>query len=122
MYMANNPLYPGYTPEPKYGTPQPLYPGYFPGKAYPRMPANYNYVQPIEFNFDQFYKYIDTIRYNVDNVTVGLPQYTMDRITDDFNQALKASIKPAGVAAEDIDDYDTESLPGAFGLTVSLNP
>lgn len=119
--MASNPLYPGYVPNPKDDPIHPLYPGYFPGQAEVRLPRGPD-IKPNEFNFDQITQLIDQVSANYMLAGPDLPKWVIERAVDDFKQNLKASIRPADVNQEDLDDYDVNSLPGAFGLNVNLNP
>lgn len=113
--MANNPLYPGYSPK-KQGeeSVNPLYPGYYPGKPVNKRPSSRNIIKPIEYNFDFLMEQIDEIGNEVANTPLG-PKWVKDRIIDDWKQQLKVSVSPSNVDIDvtDLDDYATDDLAGA---------
>ncbi|RJR26843.1 hypothetical protein C4561_03655 [candidate division WWE3 bacterium] len=120
--MADNPFYPGYKPEPWEQKPSEFYPGYFPGAPQPRkgyIPPN---IGPLPYNFDSVLKEIDMIQGNVDLMTSDLPKWVYERAVDDFKRSLQVTMKTADIKPEELDDFDAESIPGAFNIGVSLNP
>ncbi len=104
----------------------PLYPGYYPGTPQPRQDGptgGGSQINPTEFNFDQVSRIIDGVAYDYDIASPpGATNWVAERIMDDWKQSMKATIHPDQVNAQELDDYDPASLPGAFGINVNLNP
>lgn len=122
--MANNPLYPGYSPKKDdEASINPVFPGYYSGQPIQRRPISKSFIPPIEYNTDVLMKHIDdTVRLVKESTPLGVPGWIMQRIGDDFKGSLKATIKPTGIDVTELDDYNTEDLPGAQGISISLNP
>ncbi|MBU0534613.1 MAG: hypothetical protein ABIJ82_04185 [Patescibacteria group bacterium] len=122
--MANNPLYPGYSPKKKdEGSFNPLYPGYYAGQPLPRRPISKDFIKPIEYSGDVLMDHIDeTARMIKETTMLGAPKWVVDRIVNDFKDSLKIAIKPAEINITELDDYEMEDLPGAQGISISLNP
>lgn len=125
--MANNPLYPGYSPGKKGEEPiNPLYPGYYSGQPLPKRPQSREYLQPVEFDFDIIAQQIDDVGETIANTPLG-PKWVLDRVVDDWKANLKVSINPAvenlagTVDVTELDDYATDDLAGAQ-TTLSLSP
>lgn len=121
--MPNNPLYPGYS-EKKKGSDQsnPLYPGYYTGQPIPRRPQSKNFLKPIEYDFGELTEQIDNAAEKVKHSPINFPRWVWERIVDDAKESLAASIKPSGVSVTEMEDYAVEDLPGAVGMSLSLNP
>lgn len=121
--MPNNPLYPGYS-EKKKGSDQsnPLYPGYYTGQPISRRPQSKNYLKPVEFDFDTLTEGIDNAAEKVKHSPINFPRWVWERIVDDTKSSFEASIRPKGMKVAELDDYATDDLPGAIGISVSLNP
>lgn len=120
--MANNPLYPGYSPGKKdEESVNPLYPGYYTGKPIRKKSKPEEFLKPVEFNFDVIANQIDEIGDTVANMPLG-PKWVLDRTIDDWKGNLKVSVSPeANIEVTDIDDFATEDFAGA-ATTLSLNP
>jgi len=120
--MANNPLYPGYSPRKKDNmSTNPLYPGYYTGKRMPKRKTPSRYVKPIEYSFDNVEKQVDEIAKEVVNIPLG-PKWVANRIVDDWKQQYKVSVSPTSeIDVTELDDFATEDLAGAT-TTLSLNP
>ena len=118
--MADNPLYPGYIPDPKDASPSGMYPGYFPGKATPPIPQPANYLKPLEYSFDDILSEWNELELSMtENIKpgyTGMPKWVENRILDDFKQSFNIVVKPKSVEIETLDDFDAESMPGAFGV------
>ena len=120
--MANNPLYPGYSPRKKDNmSTNPLYPGYYTGKRMPKRKTPSRYVKPIEYSFDNVEKQVDEIAKEVVNIPLG-PKWVANRIVDDWKQQYKVSVSPTSeIDVTELDDFATEDFAGAT-TTLSLNP
>jgi hypothetical protein len=120
--MANNPLYPGYSPGKKgEESINPLYPGYYTGKPIPKKKDPKNYVKPIEFNIDTIMKEIDhAAEIAMLDPSLG-PKWLVERVVDDWKQQLKASILPEGMTPTDLDDYANQDYVQA-SISLSINP
>lgn len=120
--MADNAFYPGYMPGTK--DVNPMFPGYFPGQPVSRIPRVPNYAKGFDYAYDFFTKGIDELELELTNQGKYLPGWVNERVIDDFKKQLKATIKGPenSVSVEELDEYDANALPGAFGLSVNLNP
>lgn len=121
--MANNPLYPGYSPRKKDEEPiNPLYPGYYTGGAMSKIPQSDKYLQPLEYNFDVVSDQIDELGDGVLKLPLAGPRWLRDRIVDDWKGQLKVSVSPdVNIDVTELDDYATDDLAGAT-TSLSLNP
>jgi hypothetical protein len=119
--MANNPLYPGYSPRKKDNmSKNPLYPGYYTGKKMPKRRTPSGYIKPIEYSFDDVAKQIDEVAKNVVNIPLG-PKWVADRVADDWKQQYKVSVTPTSeIDVTELDDFATDDLAGAT-TELSLN-
>jgi len=119
--MANNPLYPGYSPRKKDDmSKNPLYPGYYTGKKMPKRRTPSGYTKPIEYSFDDVAKQIDEVAKNVVNIPLG-PKWVADRVADDWKQQYKVSVTPTSeIDVTELDDFATDDLAGAT-TELSLN-
>ncbi|MFC1625057.1 CHAP domain-containing protein, partial [Patescibacteria group bacterium] len=99
----------------KKGPKNPLYPGYYTGKPFPRRPSFKGKGR--EYSGDKYDKYIDGL-----SSSSKKSNWFKERIIDDWKKTLKAEIKAPKATATTTDDYDTDALPGAFGISVNLNP
>lgn len=119
--MADNPFYPGYQPDPKYEPPSNLFPGYYPGKPVEKRPQPTNYINPIEYNFDdlleEWNNFELSLTENIFPGYTGLPKWVEQRILDDFKQSFSIVVKPSDLAIESLDEFDTQTMPGAFGVS-----
>lgn len=120
--MANNPLYPGYSPRKlDEEAINPIYPGYYTGQPIQRRPASKNFVQPVEYNVDAYMDALDDAGRKVLLAPFAAPRWLVERIVDDWKQNLKVAVKPGGVEMTELDDYETEDYPGV-AAELSLNP
>jgi len=119
--MANNPLYPGYSPRKKDNmSKNPLYPGYYTGKKMPKRQTPSKYTKPIEYSFDEVAKQIDEVAKDVVNIPLG-PKWVADRVADDWKQQYKVSVTPTSeIDVTELDDFATDDLAGAT-TELSLN-
>jgi len=120
--MADNAFYPGYMPDATEGNP--LIPGYYPGQKLPFKPKNIKPLKGFDFTMDHLLEEINDLELNLTNQGGYLPGWVKDRLVDDFQKQLQASVEASkGIAdVETLDEYDANSLPGAFGITVNMNP
>ena len=119
--MANNPLYPGYSPRKKDNMSEnPLYPGYYTGKKMPKRQTPSRYTKPIEYSFDDVAKQIDEVAKNVVNIPLG-PKWVANRVADDWKQQYRVSVSPTSeIDVTELDDFATDDLAGAT-TELSLN-
>lgn len=119
--MANNPLYPGYSPRKKDDYNNPMYPGYYPGQPIPKKPQSKDFLKPIEFNADVIMKQIDNAaRIAMLDPTMG-PKWFIERVADDWKQQLKVAVIPKNLKYTELDDYSLEEFPQA-STALSLDP
>ncbi|NMB70205.1 hypothetical protein GYA27_03335, partial [candidate division WWE3 bacterium] len=120
--MADNAFYPGYLPDAADGSPS--YPGYYPGQKLPRIQKNIKPLKGFDFTMDHLLEEIDSLELELTNHGGYLPGWVKDRLIDDFKQQFKATVKGSEgfIDVEQLDEYDANSLPGAFGFAVNLNP
>lgn len=121
--MANNPLYPGYSPRKEEDLPpNPMYPGYYTGQPLPKRRFSKNYIRPIEYQGDVLEKHLDRTINQVSEDVTGLPKRVVDTVLNDFKESLRVSIAPTFVNVVELDDYNLDDLPGPSGVYMSLNP
>ncbi len=106
--MANNPLYPGYSPRKNdEQSINPMYPGYYTGTPISKRP-NPKYLQPMEYNFDVFLSEVDEVAKSVANAPLG-PKWIVGRVADDWKSQLTASVSPKSeIDVTELDDYATD--------------
>lgn len=121
--MANNPLYPGYSPgKENEDDINPLYPGYYTGKPLSNKPQPKNFLKPIEFDADIITAEIDNIGEKVLKAPLAGPRWIKERIVDDWKSQLKVSVSSSQkLDVTELDDYSVEDFPGV-SLELSLNP
>jgi len=121
--MANNPLYPGYSPKKEgAGSVNPIYPGYYSGKPISKRPDWRGNIKPAEYNFDYLLHDIDEVGKDVANTPIISPKWYADRIVDDWKNQLKVSVTPnTNMDVTELDDYATDDLAGAT-TSLSLKP
>lgn len=103
--------------------PNPLYFGYYPGD--PIKPKRYYvpYKRPGEpIDWTGFDEYLDLIEEDF----TGVPRGVWNQIWRDFNATLKAQVRQKeSVSVEQLEAFGeevVEDMPGAFGISVSLDP
>jgi hypothetical protein len=103
----------------------PFYPGYYPGEPlYKRPVGGEKYKPPSEpMDWAGLDAYINSIEIDAANA----PRFFIDNIKDDFKSSLtaKSTVPSSGLGEADIARHGeeaTEDLPGAFGISISLNP
>ncbi|MBW6441733.1 C39 family peptidase [Patescibacteria group bacterium] len=121
--MANNPLYPGYSPGKKdEESVNPLYPGYYAGKPLPKRPQSKDFVKPIEFDLDNIMQEIDNIAESATEAPLAGPRWIKKRVMDDWKNQLKISVSSShSLDPTELDDYSVIDFPGV-SLELSLNP
>mgnify|MGYP001110330139 CR=1 FL=1 len=121
--MANNPLYPGYTPGKKdEESINPLYPGYYAGKPLQNRPQSKNFIKPIEFDMDIIMEDIDNIAGKAIEAPLAGPKWVKKRIMDDWKNKLKVSVSSShNLDVTELDDYSVADFPGV-SIALSLNP
>lgn len=121
--MANNPLYPGYSPKKEGGgSVNPLYPGYYTGNPISKRPDWRGSVPPAEYSFDIVLEGLDEVGDKVSGAPLAGPKWIRDRIVDDWKKQLKVSVTPeANLDVTELDDFSTDDIAGAT-TELSLNP
>lgn len=121
--MANNPLYPGYSPKKEGGgSVNPLYPGYYTGNPISKRSDWRRNIPPAEYSFDVLFRELDAVGDQVSNAPFAGPKWIRDRVVNDWKDQLKVSVTPeAKLDVTELDDYATDDLAGATA-TLSLNP
>ena len=121
--MANNPLYPGYSPKKeKGGSVNPIYPGYYTGSPISKRPDWRSTIPPAEYSFDSILEDLDEVCDKVSNAPLVIPKWLKDRIVDDWKKQLQLSVSPeANLDVTELDDFSTDDIAGA-ATKLSLNP
>lgn len=115
--MADNPLFPGYSPRYEGEIGNPLFPGYREGQR-PYKPSGGSYLGSYEYNADYWLDQLDQMSFDIGN----FPKWFVDRYIDDFKSNLKAVYNPETVPVEQMDDYDQDVFPGVSSISLSLDP
>ncbi|MFA6981461.1 MAG: hypothetical protein WC243_00310 [Patescibacteria group bacterium] len=103
----------------------PFYPGYYPGDPIIKgPPSGGSVIPPSEFNLDQIGEEIDALG---EMVTPNIPMWVKEKLMDDYKLAATATFysESSNVTTESMalfSEEDREDLPGAVGVTFSLNP
>lgn len=123
--MVDNPFYPGFAPR-KNVPENPLFPGYYPGKP---ITKRYKYNPKLvgripEFGTTaEFDAYLDAFTANVEHAESSIPKWVRERFADDFQSAFKITARPpTNLTTEQIDEYDTASLPGGGFVQLNTDP
>ncbi len=101
----------------------PFYLGYYPGDRplYKRPSGGRRFTGNPDLDLLDFGKFFNTFEKDTD-----IPAWFIERIKKDFESSLKAQIKPTKeVSPEALELYGPEAmedLPGAVGISISLNP
>ncbi len=121
--MANNPLYPGYSPKKEGGDSiNPIYPGYYAGNPISKRPDWRSAIPPAEYSFDTVLKGLDEVGDRVRNAPLAGPKWIRDRVVDDWKKQLQVSVSPeVSLDVTELDDFSTDDIAGAT-TKLSLNP
>lgn len=126
--MANNPFYPGYSPnKPNESSSNPAYPGYYPGKKITRIPKNRSRpigrIGDLGGTSENFSKFIDSFSNSVEGTLRGPDRWIAKRLADDFGSSLNIrALPPQGVSQEQLDDFETGSIPGGGFISLDIDP
>ena len=126
--MANNPFYPGYSPnKPNESSSNPAYPGYYPGKKITRIPKNRSRpigrIGDLGGTSENFSKFIDSFSDSVEGTLRGPDRWIAKRLADDFGSSLNIkALPPQGVSQEQLDDFETGSIPGGGFISLDIDP